>query len=290
MNRVLFCPPTYFALIDVKNPFMRDAAPLDHVQACLEWERVRRAFHDAGMTLHAIDAVAGLEDMVFANNQVFVGSSPSGERFIVPSRMRFQSRQREVPYFVEWFRARGYQVTDLALAGGEYLEGHGDLLWQVYAGGSTSAAPDQRFSQRPLVWAGHGFRSSATAVEKLAAAMAPRGIDVVPLELTDERFYHLDTCLAPLAADSVLIYPRAFAPAALAALRQRCPRVYAIEEQDALAFVCNGVAVNGRFITPYLSPVVAEALKKEELEPVLVPTEEFAKSGGSVCCLKLFLL
>jgi N-dimethylarginine dimethylaminohydrolase len=33
---------------------------------------------------------------------------------------------------------------------------------------------------------------------------------------------------------------------------------------------------------------VQEALAREGLEPVLLDTSEFLKSGGSVCCLKLF--
>lgn len=274
MKRALFCPPTYFEIRDVKNPFMRGAEPVDARKAGAEWEGVRRAFEEAGVATEVIAAVPELEDMVFANNQVFVGESRKGEnfRFIVPSHMRFPSRQREVPYFVEWFRGRGYRVMELDLTN-EFLEGHGDLLW--HADGLK-------------VWAGHGFRSSRGGVERFAAAMRGLGIDVIPLELVDGRFYHLDTCFAPLTAEAVLIHPGAFSREALASIRANCPRVHEVDEPEALGFVCNGVAANGRFLTPRLESGLIGALGREGLEPVVVETSEFEKSGGSVCCLKLF--
>ena len=271
-NHALFCPPDHFEIRDVKNPFMRGAEPVDRAQAEVQWEGVRRAFEGAGVTTEVIPAVPDLEDMVFANNQVFVGQSRAGEKFIVPSHMRFPSRQREVPYFVEWFRTRGYKVVELDLAN-EFLEGHGDLLW--HADGSK-------------VWAGHGFRSSRGGVERFASAMQEMGIEGIPLELVDGRFYHLDTCFAPLTAEAVLIYPGAFSPKALIRIRENCRRVHEVDEAEALGFVCNGVAANGRFITPRLGAGLSRALEREGLEAVAVETSEFLKSGGSVCCLKLF--
>jgi len=86
----------------------------------------------------------------------------------------------------------------------------------------------------------------------------------------------------------VLVHPAAFTPQSYQVIQQNCERVYVVGEEDALRFVCNGVAAGGKFITPYVSPQVASALSRERLEPVVVNTSEFQKSGGSVCCLKLF--
>ena len=273
MNRVLFCPPTYFDVLDVKNPFMQNAAPVDQQLARRQWDEVRGAFERVGFSVETIEPAPGLEDMVFSNNQVFVGTHKNTGPFIVPSRMRYPSRQREVPHYVAWFRAQGYRVIELDY-GDDYLEGHGDLLW------------DADFSR---VWAGYGFRSTRGGVEKLKAAMDDMGIEVVPLQLADPRFYHLDTCLAPLASGSVLIYPGAFSEAALQTIRRNALRVYEVSLQEALGFVCNGVSANGSFITPVLTPGLKVALEKEGLKPVCVGTSEFEKSGGSVCCLKLYL-
>src|SRR4051794_13396695 len=272
MPSVLFCDPENFQIIDAKNPFMKPGEPLDLVLARQQWELVRAAFEKAGLTSELLTSVEGLEDMVFANNQIFVGES-AGEKFVVPSRMRYASRQREVPHYVAWFKQRGYRLIELNY-GDDYLEGHGDLLW--HADGSK-------------VWAGYGFRSTLGGVRKFATAMKELGIQVVPLELVDARFYHLDTCFAPLTSKSVLVHPAAFTPQSYQTIRQNCERVYIVGEDDALKFVCNGVAAGGRFITLHLSPQVANALSRERLQPVVVDTSEFQKSGGSVCCLKLFL-
>jgi N-dimethylarginine dimethylaminohydrolase len=276
MHKVLFCPPDFFQIVDVKNPFMEGAAAVDKAKARAQWESVRKAFADAGFGLLEIPAVAGLEDMVFAANQTFVGVTSDGRRFIVPSLMRFDSRRLEVPHFVEFFRQNGFEIFDLGLdlAAGEFLEGHGDLLWNADHG---------------FVWAGHGFRSSSAGVKKFAAKMRALDIPVVDLELRDPRFYHLDTCLAPLTADAVLIYPGAFTPAALETIRGKIARIYEVPEQEALDFVCNGVAANGTFIAAKMTPGLQRALDAEGLRPRLVDTSEFEKSGGSVYCLKAFL-
>jgi N-dimethylarginine dimethylaminohydrolase len=188
--------------------------------------------------------------------------------------MRYSSRQREVSHYVEWFRARNYKVLALELPQGEYLEGHGDLLWHA---------------DMSKVWAGFGFRSSRGGVEKFVQAMQSLAIRVVPLELTDPSFYHLDTCMAPLNSEAVMIYVGAFSEAALASIRRDCARVHEVQREDALRFACNGVVANGKYIAPHLSPGVREILEREGLEPLEVNTSEFEKSGGSCFCLKTFI-
>ncbi len=271
----LMCPPVHFTVRDTKNPFMRGDIPVDPALAAAQWEALRTTFEQAGVAVSTIDPVEDLEDMVFAANQVFVGSAVR-RQFIVPSRMRFASREREVPYFIAWFRDRGFEVVDLGLdaAADEYLEGHGDLL--VHPGYAR-------------VWAGYGIRSSREGVARFSSAMKNENVEVMPLELVDATFYHLDTCLAPLNAESGLVYPPAFSPTSLAALRRYWPRVHDVSREDAYRFVCNGVAVNGRFIVAHLSDALAEIVEGEGLQPCIVDTSEFEKAGGSVFCLKAFL-
>jgi arginine dihydrolase len=270
-TRVLFCPPTYFEVREVKNPYMRGLLPVDRVLAQHQWDAVCEAFRAAGYTAELIDPVPGLEDMVFAANPVFVGHHAANGRFVVPGRMRYVSRRAEVRHYVEWFRSHGYKVLDLDLQE-EFLEGHGDLIWD--ADGAR-------------VWAAHGFRSTIGGVEKFAAAMSRMDISVIPLQLVDEHFYHLDACFAPLRPGAALVYPGAFDADSLARIRAHVPRVYEVDREDALKFVCNGVSANGKFLTPAITRCVREALAREGLQPVVLDTSEFLKSGGSICCLKL---
>ena len=200
MPKALLCPPDYFDVVDQKNPYMSGNSAVDLAKARAQWEALCTALRQNGCEVETIASVEGLEDMVFAANQIFVGSKAGYGKFVVPSRMVYDSRQREVPHFVEWFRARDYQVIDLDF-GADYLEGHGDLLWH----------PDGS-----RIYAGYGFRSTFGGVEKFAAAMSKMGIPVVPLLLADPYCYHLDTCLCPLNNDAALIFPGAYPAEALA--------------------------------------------------------------------------
>jgi N-dimethylarginine dimethylaminohydrolase len=187
--------------------------------------------------------------------------------------MRYASRHKEVAFFVDWFRQRGYKIIDLDL-GADYLEGHGDLLWH----------PD-----RSRIWAAYGFRSTRGGVEKFAFAMQQFGFPVIPLQLVDEHCYHLDTCLCPLNNDAALIYPGAFSPESLQTVRGPWKRVHELSRDEALQFMGNGIVANGRFITPRLSRNLEQILAQEGLAPVVVDTSEFEKSGGSVFCMKAFI-
>jgi len=270
-NAALMCPPTFFDVREVKNVHMRH--PIDHVLAQHQWENLRRALEDAGVLVETIAPVKELEDMVFSANQVFVGESPKIGKFIVPSEMRYLIRQREVPFYVDWFQNRGYKVIALDLKG-EYLEGHGDLLWH----------PD-----RSKIWAGYGFRSTLGGVKKFAAAMAELDFPVIPLQLVDDHCYHLDTCLCPLNQDAVLIYPGAYSPESLVELRKGWTRVHELTRDEAQQFMGNGIVANGRYITPRITDNLSSILKQEGLTPILIDTSEFEKSGGSVFCMKTFL-
>jgi N-dimethylarginine dimethylaminohydrolase len=271
--RVLLCPPDYFDVIDCKNPYMSGKKPVDRARAKQQWQALCAALSQNGCEVETIPPVSGLEDMVFAANQVFVGSAAAIGKFIVPSHMVHESRQREVPFYVEWFRTRGYRVIDLDL-GSDHLEGHGDLLWH----------PDGS-----RVYAGSGFRSTRGGVEKFSAAMSELGIAVSPLRLIDPSCYHLDTCLCPLTDEAALIYPEAFDSGSLKKLCEFWKRVYKLTADEAHNFMGNGIAVNGCYLAPHLTPHLDQILRQEGLKPVILDTSEFEKAGGSLFCMKAFL-
>jgi N-dimethylarginine dimethylaminohydrolase len=267
----LMCPPTFFDVREPKNPYM--GRPIDPAKAQRQWQGLRRALEDAGVRVELIDPVKDLDDMVFAANQMFVGHHDQLGKFIVPSRMRYASRHKEVTFFVDWFRPRGYKIIDLDLDE-DYLEGHGDLLWH----------PD-----RSRIWAAYGFRSTRGGIEKFASAMQQLGFPVIPLQLVDQHCYHLDTCLCPLNNDAALIYPGAFSPESLQTVRGPWKRIHELTRNEALQFMGNGIVANGRFITPRLTRNLEQILAQEGLTPVVVDTSEFEKSGGSVFCMKAFI-
>jgi N-dimethylarginine dimethylaminohydrolase len=273
MAKVLVCPPNYFDVVDQKNPYMSQEHAVDPVKARTQWENLCSVLKQSGCEVETITPIEGLEDMVFAANQVFVGEKPGYGKFIVPSRMVYPSRQREVSFYTDWYRSHDYRVITIDF-GQDYLEGHGDLLWH----------PDGS-----RIYGGYGFRSTRGGIEKFAAAMSEMGIPVVALELADRYCYHLDTCLCPLNNEAALIFAGAFSADALAAIHKNWTRVHLLDSNEAHNFMGNGIVVNGRYITPHLSQQLEKILHQEELTPVLVETSEFEKAGGSCFCLKAFL-
>ncbi|HKW25491.1 MAG TPA: hypothetical protein VJN48_06885, partial [Terriglobales bacterium] len=58
-TRVLFCPPTYFEVREVKNPYMRGLLQVDRVRAQHQWDNLCEAFRSVGYTVELIDPVTG---------------------------------------------------------------------------------------------------------------------------------------------------------------------------------------------------------------------------------------
>lgn len=272
-KHVLLCPPSFFDVVDQKNPYMSEKIPVDREKAQRQWQALRTALEHAGCQVETIPPAPGLEDMVFAANQVFVGFRKEVGKFIVPSRMVHPSRQREVPFYVDWYRQRGFRIVEVDL-GDDNLEGHGDLLWH----------PDWS-----RIYAGYGFRSTERGVEKFRDVMSKLGIPVVLLHLIDRYCYHLDTCFCPLNNEAVLVYPGAYTAESLARLRQFWKRVHLLTAEEAHKFMGNGIVANESYLTPYLTPRLESILRGEGLTPVIVETSEFEKSGGSLFCMKAFL-
>jgi N-dimethylarginine dimethylaminohydrolase len=270
---VLMCPPDYFDVVDVKNPFMSgQVGTVNRTLARKQWEDLRASFEASGKPVSLIEPVQGLEDMVFCANQTLVGLSPKMERICLLGQMRHPSRRREVPAFEAWFRARGYEIARLKDKN-LLFEGAGDALWH----------PGKR-----LLWGGHGFRSEAEAYEDVARIFAT---PVALLKLVNEKFYHLDTCFCPLTSESVLIYPSAFDAASLELILKIFPVVLTAGEVEAgRSMACNAAVIDGRVaIVQRGAASVARHMAGMGLKVVEVDTSEFIKSGGSVYCLKMFV-
>lgn len=270
---VLMSRPECFNISEGRNPFSRRSTPVDLPLALRQWENLCAVFHRVGLAISLLDPHPELEDMCFTAAHAFVGIDRDDRSFIVPSRLLHRGCPNEVEYFSRWFSQQGYRIMELELEGEEFLEGAGDLLWN----------PDWE-----SVWAGFGHRSTAGAIDQFAVLMESMGFEVRKLELVDPYFFHLNLCLAPLAPEAVLIYPGAFAPATLARIRFWA-ETFEVTREEALQFVCNGVAVNGYYITPRLTRRLEQILGKEGIEPIVVELSEFEKAGGSVASLMMLL-
>lgn len=264
--RFLMCPPTFFDVTYVINPWMEGHVEgVERNLAQAQW----KALHDAlsaRAEVELIDPASGLPDMPFtANAGVVLGN------VFVPSRFSHAERRGEESHFERWFGEAGFRV--LSPPEGLAFEGAGDALFD---------------RSESLLWMGHGHRTDRACAEVLQDML---DVEVVALKLTDARFYHLDTCFCPLQGGYLMYYPGAFDDESQARIEARVPaqRRLAVSEHDAAAFACNAVDVGGTVIINRSSEPLDQGLRAFGYETMELPLGEFMKSGGSAKCLTLRL-
>jgi arginine dihydrolase len=115
------------------------------------------------------------------------------------------------------------------------------------------------------------------------------GVRVIPAELIDSRYYHLDTCFCPLATGEALWHPRAFDEYGQRAFREHVPNLIDVAASEAERFACNAVVIGRRVITNTGCDELHAALRARRYDPFATPLDEFVKAGGSAKCLTLRL-
>jgi len=257
----LMCPPLHFDVVYSINPWMEPGRPTDADRALVQWRRIEQAYLGAGHVVVPVDPVEGLPDMVFAANAGLV----IGGR-VLCARFRHPERAGEEGAHPGWFRQLGFdEVVQAAYAN----EGEGDYL-----------------PIGSLILGGSGFRTDPRSHAEIAEFF---GREVVPLELVDDRFYHLDTALAVLDDETVAYWPGAFSPASHGVLRELFPDAVLASEHDAKAFGLNACSDGVNVVMSADATGLAAMLRERGFTPVPVDTSELQKSGGSVKCCTLEL-
>jgi N-dimethylarginine dimethylaminohydrolase len=255
------CPPEHFAVSYAINPWMDPEKPTDAAEAMRQWAGLRQTYLDLGHDVRTIEPVAGLPDMVFAaNGGTVIGGTVLGARF------RYPQRAREADAYLDWFRDSGYpdvRVPD------HVNEGEGDIL----------------FTGRTVL-AGYGFRSDQAAAAELGQVF---GWPVVSLRLVDPRFYHLDTALCVLDADTAMYYPAAFDDAARAAIAGQFTELIEAKDEDAEVLGLNAVSDGRHVVLPVQARGLAAQLSQRGFTPVGVEASELGKGGGGPKCCTLEL-
>ncbi len=260
--RILMCPPDYYGIEYEINPWMHVAEGADPALARSQWQALVGTLGELGVAVERLDPVPGLPDLVFTANAGMM----AGRRVIV-SRFKHGQRQGESPVFAAWFAAHGFEVIEPPE--GLCFEGAGDALWCG-----------------PTVIAGYRRRSDARVHAWLAATL---GAEVLPLELVDPRYYHLDTCFCPLAPGLALYYPGAFDDYGRRVLADRVERLIAVSPEEAVSFSCNAVVVGSTVILNRGTPRLQSELKAAGFGVRPLDFSEFIKAGGSAKCLTLRL-
>ncbi|QWF79814.1 dimethylargininase [Amycolatopsis sp. CA-230715] len=264
-RRYLMCPPRFFAVDYVINPWMDPSQPVDTDLAMAQWTELRDTYRRLGHTVEEIAAEPGLPDMVFAANS---GTVIDGR--VLGSRFRAPQRAAEAEHFRRWFVEHGYR--DLTMPT-KINEAEGDFAWTG-----------------KLLLAGTGFRTDPAAH---AEAQEVLGVPVVSLRLTDPRYYHLDTALFVLAEATdtapaqIAYYPEAFSAGSRRVLSRLFPDAVLADEADASCFGLNAVSDGRNVVLPLEAVSLADRLAARGYEPVLLDISELRKAGGGPKCCTL---
>ena len=138
------------------------------------------------------------------------------------------------------------------------------------------------------LWAAHGLRTCRSAHRHVADAWH---MPVTSLHLTDPRFYHLDTCFAPLADGYLMYFPGAFHPDSLALIEAAYPvgKRIVVSEEDANRFACNAINISHTLLVNRISDGLASRLGGLGFEVKQLDLSEFLKAGGAAKALVLRL-
>jgi N-dimethylarginine dimethylaminohydrolase len=262
----LMCPPTLYDVDYVINPWMAgNVHASSRTRAEQQWKQLHAALTKIADVL-LVEPEPGSPDMVFTAN---AGLEYNGS--VALSSFFHPERQGEEPHFRRWFEQWGYAILDLPR--GTPFEGEGDALFS---------------SDMSRLWIGEGPRTASASHHVLRSAWP---IEIVPLTLVDPRFYHLDTCFAPLSDGSAMYFPEAFdAPSLrrIEAFYAPAQRIH-VAEADAVCFACNAVNIGRTVVLNRVSRALSRQIEKRGFHVVEVDLSEFLKAGGAAKCLVMTL-
>jgi N-dimethylarginine dimethylaminohydrolase len=262
----LMCPPKLYDVNYVINPWMAgNVHASSRARAAEQWQRLYEAVSTIA-DVQLIEPQPGSPDMVFTAN---AGLERNGT--VAISSFFHPERQGEEPHFRRWFHEAGYTVLDTPRA--TPFEGEGDALF------STDGT---------RLWVGYGPRTVASSHHPLRKVW---GIEVTSLHLIDPRFYHLDTCFAPLDGGYVMYFPEAFDRASLDKIEAFYPaeKRIIVAEADAVCFACNAINVDRTIILNNVSSDLRQQLEACGFDIIEVTLTEFLKAGGAAKCLVMKL-
>ena len=210
--------------------------------------------------MELLKPVPNLPDLVFTANGGLVW-----KKQFLRANFRHKERQPEARFFEDWFKKRDYTVKLVPPV--LHFEGEGDALFLG-----------------PELYTGFHFRSDIEAHEFVAGSLK---VSYYALELKDKRFYHLDTCFAPLDEKTALAYLPAFEPYSQQILRETVPDLVAVPENEALRFACNAVVIQKDVVLNTHCPETEKMLCLRGFIPHTTDFSEFIKAGGAAKCLVL---
>lgn len=262
----LMCSPEWFEVHYVINPWM--AGNLNRSSrdtSFTQWKGLYSALREVA-DVKLMHPRQGSPDMTFVAHGAVVNFGVAAL-----SSFAHAQRQPEEQHLRTWLEDAGFLIWETPRE--TAFEGEGDALFD----------PSGR-----MVWLAHGVRTCQYSHRHVADAWHA---NMTSLHLVDPRFYHLDTCFAPLGGGHLLYYPGAFDAASLRRIEDAYPprmRIV-VDEAEAAHFGCNVLNVGRHIFMHECGGTVARRLRSAGYCVTELALGEFLKGGGSAKSLALRL-
>lgn len=265
---IAMCDPNHYTIEYSINPWMKTNVKLGqegdaYAQARTQWQQLYDAL-SAMVDVDVCESQPRMPDMVFFGNAgLLIGNT------YIPPRFTYPERQGEEQYLKAWAKQRRLEIVELSKSC--RFEGEADALVDTY---------------RKIIWGGSEFRTTCNAHRELSKIF---DIPAISLTMTNEYFYHLDTCLSPLFNGVLLYYPHAFDKHSQEAIESEVSKEMRIpvSDEDAQYFACNVVQVKNTVFVNNASEYLSAQLKEHNIQVQRIPLDEFLKAGGGAKCLTL---
>ena len=262
----LMCPPQWYDVDYVINPWMAgNLHRPSRDRAFAQWRALFDHLH-AYADVRVLAAEPGSPDMVFVAHAAAVRHGVAAlASFAHPQR------QAEEQHLRRWLEAEGFLIWETPRE--TTFEGEGDAIFDP---------------QHDVLWAAHGLRTCRSAHHHLATAWLTK---VCSLHLIDPRFYHLDTCFAPLSGGHLLYFPEAFDRNSLALIHTAYPpeRLIPVTEAEATRFGCNVLNVGEEILLAATTDRLVNQLQNAGYHVTQLDLSEFLRGGGSAKSMALRL-
>ncbi len=253
------CRPDFFDVTYEINPWMKIGS-VSKLKAQKQWANLAKIYEELGIEVAVIEPNKKYPDMVFATDQgIYHGKS------FALSNFRYEERKGESAIYKIWLEENGYQI--------KYVDNR-----IFFEGGDCVMLGDKLIL-------GYGFRSDLKAAKEIEKLL---NLEVVPINLTNEKYYHLDTALFALNSETLFYVPSAFEASEILIL-SKLANLIPIDEEEGLHFTANAIVTNGHVVMTPNNPRMKKEIEKLSYKVIEVDISEFLKSGGGIHCLTLVL-
>lgn len=248
----------YFDIEYKINPWMQEDVEISFDKANEQYNAIIQAFKDENIP-YKISKPAPYPDSVFIADSGFLINN-----IFICTNFKYKERQREVIYWQNFFQEQGYETV--ILPSSVLFEGTGDLIYT-----------------NSQVFLGHGIRTNLEAVKHIKPFIQK---DIFPIELINDRFFHLDTCFFPIDDKNILLYKDAIAPESLKKLKEKY-NIITAEKKEAMNFALNIFRYEKTLFLNKGNPKTKKLLEEYGYKVAPLDLSEFIKAGGAIKCMTL---